>query len=220
MPNPPLQSNSRSTGFPSIRSIQARPEKSMFGKFSRRRFAKLAGLSALGMAATSAKPADREAKPLRDRHPPAGFPDGFTWGTATSSYQIEGAVDEDGRGRSIWDTFSHTAGKIDGGGTGDVACDHYHRWQHDLDLLASLGLNAYRFSLAWPRLFPAGSAAREQRGFDHYDRLIDGLLERGVEPVVTLYHWDLPQPLQDAGGWLSRDTVERFAEYAAACFDA
>jgi beta-glucosidase len=150
----------------------------------------------------------------------SGFPERFLWGAATSAYQIEGAVDEDGRGRSIWDTFSHTAGKIDGGGTGDVACDHYHRWGSDLDLVASLNLNAYRFSLAWPRLFPAGSAARDQRGFDHYDRLIDGLLERGVEPVVTLYHWDLPQALQDAGGWLSRDTAERFAEYAAACFDA
>ncbi|HWJ32860.1 MAG TPA: GH1 family beta-glucosidase [Gaiellaceae bacterium] len=148
------------------------------------------------------------------------FPEGFLWGAATSAYQIEGAVDEDGRGCSIWDTFSHTDGKIDGGGTGDVACDHYHRWQEDLDLLASLNLNAYRFSIAWPRLFPAGAGAREQRGFDHYDRLIDGLLERGIEPVVTLYHWDLPQALEDAGGWLSRDTTERFADYASACFDA
>jgi beta-glucosidase len=150
----------------------------------------------------------------------SGFPEGFLWGAATSAYQIEGAVDEDGRGRSIWDTFSHTAGKIDGGATGDVACDHYRRWRGDLDLLASLDLNAYRFSLAWPRLFPTGDGAREPRGFDHYDQLIDSLLERGVEPVVTLYHWDLPQALEDAGGWRSRDTAERFAEYAAACFDA
>jgi beta-glucosidase len=148
------------------------------------------------------------------------FPEGFLWGAATSAYQIEGAVDEDGRGRSIWDTFSHTPGRIDGGGTGDVACDHYRRWREDLDLLGSLGLNAYRFSLAWPRLFPDGGGAREQRGFDHYDRLLDGLLERGVEPVVTLYHWDLPQALEDLGGWRERDTVERFAEYAAACFEA
>ena len=150
----------------------------------------------------------------------SGFPEGFLWGAATSAYQIEGAVDEDGRGRSIWDTFAHTGGTIDGGGTGDVACDHYHRWRSDLDLIASLNLNAYRFSIAWPRLYPTGAGAREQRGFDHYDRLIDGLLARNVEPVVTLYHWDLPQALEDAGGWLSRDTAERFAEYAAACFDA
>jgi beta-glucosidase len=147
------------------------------------------------------------------------FPEGFKWGVSTSAYQIEGAVSEDGRGPSIWDTFSHTPGKIDGGGTGDVACDHYHRVVSDLDLLASLNVNTYRFSLAWPRLFPDGER-REQRGFDHYDRLIDGLLARGIEPFVTLYHWDLPQALEDRGGWRSRDTVERFAEYSAACFDA
>jgi beta-glucosidase len=147
------------------------------------------------------------------------FPDGFLWGVSTSAYQIEGAVDADGRGASIWDTFSHTPGKIDGGGTGDVACDHYHRWRGDLDLLATLNVNAYRFSLAWPRLFPDGRT-REQRGFDHYDRLVDTLLERGIAPLVTLYHWDLPQALEDAGGWRSRETTERFAEYAAAAFDA
>ncbi|HEX3806353.1 MAG TPA: GH1 family beta-glucosidase [Gaiellaceae bacterium] len=148
------------------------------------------------------------------------FPDGFLWGASTSAYQIEGAVDIDGRGPSIWDTFSHTPGKIDGGGTGDVACDHYRRWREDVDLIASLGLNAYRFSLAWPRLFPAGDGVREQRGFDHYDRLLDALLDCGVQPVVTLYHWDLPQALEDRGGWRARDTAERFAEYASACFDA
>jgi beta-glucosidase len=135
---------------------------------------------------------------------------------STSAYQIEGAVDADGRVPSIWDTYSHTPGKIDGGDTGDVACDHYRRWREDLDLIASLDVNAYRFSLAWPRLFAPG----ERRGFDHYDRLIDGLLGRGVEPVVTLYHWDLPQALEDEGGWLNRDTAERFAEHAAACFAA
>jgi beta-glucosidase len=141
------------------------------------------------------------------------FPDGFLWGVSTSAYQVEGAVDEDGRVASIWDTFSHTPGKIEGGGTGDVACDHYHRWREDLDLVADLGANAYRFSLAWPRL-------NDPRGVAHYDRVIDGLLERGIEPLVTLYHWDLPQTLEEAGGWLNRDTVERFAEYAAGCFDA
>jgi beta-glucosidase len=139
---------------------------------------------------------------------------------ATSAYQIEGAVDADGRGPSIWDAFTHTPGKIDGGGTGDVACDHYRRWREDVDLIAGLGVNAYRFSIAWPRLFPTGRAPLERRGLDHYDRLIDGLLERGVEPIATLYHWDLPQALEDEGGWRSRDTVERFAEYATACFDA
>jgi beta-glucosidase len=148
------------------------------------------------------------------------FPENFMWGVSTSAYQIEGAVNEDGRGPSIWDTYSHTPGKIDGGGTGDVACDHYHRWREDLDLIASLGVNTYRFSLAWPRIVPTGSGAVERRGLDHYDRLIDGLLERGIEPVVTLYHWDLPQALEDEGGWRNRDTVERFAEYAAICFDA
>jgi beta-glucosidase len=148
------------------------------------------------------------------------FPAGFLWGVSTSAYQIEGAVDEDGRGPSIWDTFTHTPGKIDGGGTGDVACDGYHRWREDLDLLTRLGVNAYRFSLAWPRIQPTGSGPVERRGLDHYDRVIDGLLERGIEPLVTLYHWDLPQPLEDEGGWLSRDTAERFAEYARICFDA
>jgi beta-glucosidase len=148
------------------------------------------------------------------------FPDGFAWGVSTSAYQVEGAVDEDGRGRSIWDTFSHTPGKIDGGGTGDVACDHYHRFADDADLMAELGVNAYRFSIAWPRLYPSGGGALERRGLDHYDRVIDALLERGIEPIPTLYHWDLPQALEDAGGWLGRDTVERFAEYARTCYDA
>jgi beta-glucosidase len=141
------------------------------------------------------------------------FPDGFTWGVSTSAYQVEGAVHADGRVPSIWDTFSHTPGKIDGGGTGDVACDQYRRWREDVELIAGLGANAYRFSIAWPRM-------HDPRGVAHYDALIDGLLERGLEPFVTLYHWDLPQSLEDAGGWLNRDTVERFAEYAALCFEA
>ena len=119
------------------------------------------------------------------------FPDGFLWGVATSAYQVEGSPDADGKGPSIWDTFTHQPGRIDGGGTGDVACDHYRRWREDLDLLGELGVNAYRFSISWPRLFPAGRGPLERRGLDHYDRLIDALLERGVTPVVTLYHWDL-----------------------------
>jgi beta-glucosidase len=142
------------------------------------------------------------------------FPEGFMWGVSTSAYQIEGSVDVDGRGPSIWDNFTGESGD-----TGEVACDHYRRWPEDVELLGELNVNAYRFSLAWPRLFPDGRR-REQRGFDHYDRLIDALLERGIEPVVTLYHWDLPQALEDEGGWLSRSTTEAFAEYAAACFEA
>jgi beta-glucosidase len=146
-------------------------------------------------------------------------PDGFLLGTATSSYQIEGGVAEDGRGPSIWDTFSHEDGRVRGGDTGDVACDHYHRLEDDLDLLAWLGVDAYRFSVAWPRVQPDGRRV-EPRGLGFYDRLVDGLLERGVEPFVTLYHWDLPQALEDAGGWSDRDTAGRFTDYAAVVADA
>jgi beta-glucosidase len=142
------------------------------------------------------------------------FPDGFIWGSATAAYQIEGAVREGGRGPSIWDTFSHTPGAIMNGDTGDVADDHYHRWREDLDHLTNLGVSAYRFSIAWPRIQPAGRGAVNREGVDFYSRLIDGLLERGIVPVVTLYHWDLPQSLEDSGGWPIRDTAYRFAEYA------
>jgi beta-glucosidase len=143
------------------------------------------------------------------------FPDGFLWGTATASYQIEGAVQEDGRGPSIWDTFSHTPGKTYEGETGDVACDHYHRMTEDVVLMAALGLRAYRFSIAWPRIVPSGAGEVNQAGLDFYSRLVDALLENDIAPVATLYHWDLPQPLQDEGGWTVRETAERFAEYAA-----
>ncbi len=142
------------------------------------------------------------------------FPEGFMWGVSTSAFQIEGSLDADGRGPSIWDDFAGESGD-----TGTVAVDHYRRWPEDVALLGELNVNAYRFSLAWPRLFPDGRR-REQRGFDHYDRLLDALLERGIEPVVTLYHWDLPQALEDEGGWRARDTTQRFAEYASAAFDA
>jgi beta-glucosidase len=149
------------------------------------------------------------------------FPPDFAWGTATSSYQIEGAVDEDGRGRSIWDTFSHTPGKVANGDTGDVACDHYHRWAEDVDLIASYGLGAYRFSVAWPRIQPTGRGAPNQKGIDFYRRLVDRLVEKGIKPAATLYHWDLPQALQDdGGGWQNRDIVERFAEYAGIVYEA
>jgi beta-glucosidase len=148
----------------------------------------------------------------------AGFPEGFLWGAATSAYQIEGAVDADGRGESIWNVFCRQPDAVERGDTGDVACDHYRRWRTDLDLLGALRLNAYRFSLAWPRLFPSGDGPANPAGFDHYDRLIDELLTRGVTPLVTLYHWDLPQALQQRGGWRSRELVDRFADYADACF--
>jgi beta-glucosidase len=144
------------------------------------------------------------------------FPGDFAWGVATASYQIEGAVNEDGRAASIWDTFSHTPGTIENGDTGDDACDHYHRYLEDVELIARLGVGWYRFSVAWPRLQPNGRGALNEAGLDFYSRLIDALLERSVEPWVTLYHWDLPQVLEDAGGWPARDTAERFAEYAAA----
>ncbi|WP_369214833.1 GH1 family beta-glucosidase [Streptomyces flavofungini] len=145
---------------------------------------------------------------------PVTFPAGFLWGTATSAYQIEGAVREDGRTPSIWDTFSHTPGRTDGGDTGDVAVEHYHRYRDDVALMASLSLDAYRFSVSWSRVQPTGRGPAVQRGLDFYRRLVDELLTQGIEPALTLYHWDLPQDLEDAGGWPVRETAYRFAEYA------
>jgi beta-glucosidase len=141
------------------------------------------------------------------------LPKDFVWGAATSAYQVEGAVSEDGRGESIWDRLCQRPGAIEDGTTGAVACDHYHRWRDDLGLLTELGLNAYRFSIAWPRVLPTGRGAVNAAGLDFYDRLIDGLLERTLAPFPTLYHWDLPQALQDGGGWGARETVDAFAEY-------
>lgn len=148
------------------------------------------------------------------------FPKEFLFGSATASYQVEGAVAEDGRGPSIWDTFSHTPGRVVGGDTGDVADDHYHRLESDLDLMQNLGLEAYRFSIAWPRVVPTGSGRPNPKGIDFYSRLVDGLQQRGIVPIATLYHWDLPQPLEDAGGWPTRDTAYRFAEYASVIGEA
>jgi beta-glucosidase len=139
---------------------------------------------------------------------------GFAFGVATAAYQIEGGAREGGRGESIWDRFSHTPGKTAGGDTGDVACDHYHRWREDVDLIAGLGVDAYRFSIAWPRVQPLGHGAWNDQGIAFYDRLVDRLLERGIQPHATLYHWDLPQALQDLGGWAARDTAHHFARYA------
>jgi beta-glucosidase len=148
------------------------------------------------------------------------FPAGFRWGTSTSAYQVEGALDAGGRGESVWDRFCTVPGAVENGDTGEVACDHYRRYREDADLMASLGLHAHRLSLAWPRIVPDGGGRIERRGLDHYDRVLDALLERGIDPLVTLYHWDLPQPLQDRGGWRDRDTASRFAEYAGICSDA
>jgi beta-glucosidase len=148
------------------------------------------------------------------------FPPGFGFGVASSAYQIEGATTEGGRGESIWDRYCRVPGRVANGETGDVACDHYHRYSEDLDLMAGLGIRLYRFSIAWPRLFPNGKGVPNQAGIDFYRRLGEGLRERGITPMATLYHWDLPQAIQDEGGWANRDTAHRFAEYADAAFDA
>lgn len=168
------------------------------------------------------KDMSRYTRPLEDvtMNLRSRFPDNFLWGTATASYQVEGAASEDGRGVSIWDTFSRTPGKVLHGHTGDIACDQYHRYREDVELMKSLGVGAYRFSIAWPRVFPEGRGAQNPKGFDYYNALVDALLEAGIKPVPTTYHWDLPQPLQDAGGWPARDTAYAYADYAEACFQA
>lgn len=143
------------------------------------------------------------------------LPEGFKFGVATAAFQIEGGAREDGRGESIWDVFCRVPRAVLNGDTGDVACDHFHRWEEDLDLMAELGVESYRFSIAWPRVVPTGAVAVNERGLAFYRRLAEGLLERGIEPMATLYHWDLPQPLQDRGGWVARETAERFAEFAS-----
>lgn len=148
------------------------------------------------------------------------FPAGFSWGTATASYQIEGAWNEDGKGESIWDRFSHTEGKIQTGDTGDVACDSYHRYKEDVALMKAMGMRGYRFSIAWPRVFPDGKGQLNQKGLDYYSRLVDELLANGITPFPTLYHWDLPQALQDEGGWTNREIVGHFTRYAETCVNA
>ncbi|MFD2009697.1 glycoside hydrolase family 1 protein, partial [Streptomyces narbonensis] len=164
-----------------------------------------------------ATPATAPASTAVDR---LHFPPGFLWGAATAAYQIEGAVGEDGRTPSIWDTFSRTPGKVANGDTGDTACDHYHRYRTDVTLMSHLGLQAYRFSLSWPRIQPGGRGPANAAGLDFYSRLVDELLDAGVQPVATLYHWDLPQALEDEGGWTVRETAERFGDYAALAADA
>ncbi|MFC6023491.1 GH1 family beta-glucosidase [Plantactinospora solaniradicis] len=144
----------------------------------------------------------------------------FTWGVSTSAYQIEGGVTDGGRGPSIWDTFTHVPGRVVDGSTGDVACDHWNRYAEDVELMAGLGVSAYRFSVAWPRIQPDGTGPANPAGIAFYDRLADALLDKGIDPVLTLYHWDLPQALEDQGGWLDRDTAYRFADYAGLVADA
>jgi beta-glucosidase len=161
------------------------------------------GLGGAGLATHAA------GEPARLR-----FPDGFVWGTSTSAYQIEGAAGADGRAPSIWDTFCRIPGKVVNGDTGDVATDHYHRYLEDVGLMARAGFGAYRFSVSWARVIPAGTGPANHRGLDFYDRLVDALLARGVEPWACLYHWDLPQALQDRGGWVGREAADRFADYA------
>src|SRR5882724_393949 len=145
----------------------------------------------------------------------AQFPPGFLWGAATAAYQIEGAYDEDGRGESVWDRFVLAPGKIKNGDTGTVACDSYHRYKDDVAILRALNLKSYRYSIAWTRIQPSGAGPVNQRGLAYYDRLTDALLDAGIRPLPTLYHWDLPQELEDRGGWPNRDTAARFADYAA-----
>jgi beta-glucosidase len=147
------------------------------------------------------------------------FPDGFEWGAATAAYQIEGGAFEDGRGLSIWDVFCQQPGRVQDGDTGNVACDHYHRYRDDVALMRELGLATYRFSISWPRVIPRGVGESNEAGLDFYDRLVDELLDQGIRPCPTLYHWDLPQSLQDRGGWASRDTAHHFADYATLMFD-
>jgi beta-glucosidase len=193
----------------------------MSTSITRRDLGRMAGSAAVGLGAGLLGCATPEARragttsSVAPAPPTDRFPDGFRWGTATSSYQIEGAVNVDGRGRSIWDTFAHTPGRVKNNENGDVANDHYHRYREDVRLMRDLGVNAYRFSIAWPRIFPEGRGAPNAKGVAFYDRLVDELLANGIEPFATLYHWDLPQALQDRGGWENRDTAKAFGDYAA-----
>jgi beta-glucosidase len=183
-------------------------------RLSRRTFARLFGSAALAPAALTNLATSASAQTAQSASATRSFPQGFLWGSATASYQVEGAVHEDGRGPSIWDTFSHTAGKTNNGDTGDVADDHYHRYKEDVALMKALGLKTYRFSVAWPRVFPQGAGTPNPKGLDFYNRLLDELLANNIQPYCTLFHWDLPQALEDKGGWQSRDTSEAFAAYA------
>ncbi len=194
----------------------------MANQINRRRFIKLAGttgaaiplVSLIGYETPETKKEAAETNSGKPGDNDRSFPSGFFWGTATSAYQIEGAWKEDGKGPSIWDTYAHTPGKIMDGSNGDSANDHYHRYKEDVTLMKNIGAKAYRFSIAWPRIFPNGTGQPNIKGLDFYNRLVDTLLAAGIEPFATLYHWDLPQALQDKGGWQKRNTPEAFADYA------
>src|SRR5262245_5673971 len=184
---------------------------------TRRQFVKAVAATALGtmvpvLESCAPAPTKETAKAQPSRRQ---FPKGFSWGVATASYQVEGAWNEDGKGPSIWDKFAHTPGNIRNGDTGDVANDHYHRYPEDVALMKDIGATAYRFSIAWPRIFPAGTGTPNAKGVDFYKRLTDELRAHGIEPFATLYHWDLPQALQDKyGGWVSKDPAKAFADYS------
>jgi beta-glucosidase len=187
----------------------------MASKSDRREFLKITGAAALGLTAAPPATLAQQAGQAQAGRAVPRFPTGFYWGVATAAYQIEGAWNEDGKGSSIWDTFAHTPGKIKNGDTGDVAIDHYHRYKEDVKVIKNMGVNAYRFSISWPRIFPNGTGQPNPKGLDFYNRLVDELKAAGIEPFATLYHWDLPQALQDRyGGWQSRETSKAFGEYA------
>ena len=189
----------------------------MANLFSRRAFTRLLGATAATTASLPFVPGSTSLTPSASAQAASAsrtFPDGFLWGSATASYQVEGAVKEEGRGPSIWDTFSHTPGKTHNGDTGDVADDHFHRYKEDIALMKDIGLKIYRFSISWSRVFPQGTGTPNPKGLDFYNRMLDTLLEAGVAPYCTLYHWDLPQILEDKGGWQNRDTAKAFADYA------
>jgi len=187
----------------------------MDNRIERRDFVKLAGVAGLGVTTPAAGSARNRTTKGSQMEASREFPKGFYWGVATASYQIEGAWNEDGKGPSIWDTYAHTPGNIKNNDTGDVANDHYHRYKEDVAIMKSIGAQAYRFSIAWPRIFPNGTGQPNAKGLDFYNRLADELKAAGIEPFATLYHWDLPQALQDKyGGWQSKDTARAFADYA------
>jgi len=183
-------------------------------KISRRTLARLLSGATAAVSLTELSPSTGSAQAVAAKPADRRFPAGFLWGTATASYQVEGGAHEGGRGPSIWDTFSHTPNKTSNGDTGDVADDFYHRYKGDIQIMKELGIKAFRFSVSWTRIFPSGTGAPNPQGIDFYHRLADALLEAGIEPFCTLYHWDLPQTLQDKGGWENRDTAEAFAHYA------
>ena len=188
----------------------------MTAMISRRTLIRLLGAAsaALTMPGLGEATTQNESKSSQPVVMPRHFPAGFLWGSATASYQVEGAVNEDGRGKSIWDTFSHTPGKVHNGDTGDISVDYFHRYKDDIRLMQELGLKTFRFSIAWSRIFPTGTGAPNPQGLNFYNHMVDALLEAGIQPYCTLYHWDLPQPLQDKGGWSNPDTSKAFADYA------